>query len=315
MERRRQWITTHEWMVKPTAQTEWVDGQGLLIWLAEVFSALGMGLYLVALFYNNWWGQLAGWFIIVGLKLPFHFFYLGRPWRFWRAIPPFTSAWKTSWLARGMFFTLMYSAFALVQLITTYQLEHNLVAASSVGMVTAIDWVMRFLAGLFMLLTGIYCGFAMSYCKSIPFWNTGMLPIVFVIMGLADGLGLIMGVGLITGGVDFHAIESASRIFLLVNALLISTYLINASYQSKTGEYSVKELLVGKSAVVFWVGVIILGIVAPMAISVISLYAGELSPPLLVLAVLSHTIGAFSLKYCVLKVGIYRPVLSKLPTF
>jgi hypothetical protein len=43
MEKRRQWITTHEWMVKPTAQTEWVDGQGLLIWLAEVFSALGMG--------------------------------------------------------------------------------------------------------------------------------------------------------------------------------------------------------------------------------------------------------------------------------
>jgi len=315
MEKRRQWITTHEWMVKPTAQTEWVDGQGLLIWLAEVFSALGMGLYLVALFYNNWWGQLAGWVIIVGLKLPFHFFSLGRPWRFWRAIPPFTSAWKTSWLARGMFFTIMYSVFALVQLITTYQLEHNLVAPGSIGFVTALDWVMRGLAGFFMLLTGIYCGFAMSYCKSIPFWNTGMLPIVFVIMGLADGLGLIMGIGLITGGVDFHAIESASRLFLMVNALLITTYLINASYQSKTGDYSVKQLLVGKSALVFWLGVIILGIIAPMAISILSLYAGELSPPLLVLAVIAHTVGAFSLKYCVLKVGIYRPVLSNRPAF
>ena len=315
MEKRRQWITTHEWMVKPTAQTEWVDGQVLLIWLAEVFSALGMGLYLVALFYNNWWGQLAGWLIIVGLKLPFHFFYLGRPWRFWRAIPPFTSAWKTSWLARGMFFTIMYSVFALVQLITTYQLEHHLVAQGSIGFVSALDWVMRGLAGFFMLLTGIYCGFAMSYCKSIPFWNTGMLPIVFVIMGLADGLGLIMGIGLITGGVDFHAIESASRLFLMVNALLITTYLINASYQSKTGDYSVKQLLVGKSALVFWLGVIILGIIAPMAISILSLYAGELSPPLLVLAVIAHTVGAFSLKYCVLKVGIYRPVLSNRPAF
>lgn len=315
MEKRRQWITTHEWMVKPTAQTEWIDGQGLMIWLAEVFSALGMGLYLVALFLDNWWGQLAGWIIIVGLKLPFHFFYLGRPWRFWRAIPPFTNAWKTSWLARGMFFTIMYSAFALVQLITTYQLEHQLVAASSLGFITALDWVMRVLAGFFMFLTGIYCGFAMSYCKSVPFWNTGMLPIVFVIMGLADGLGLIMGIGLITGGVDFHAIEAASRIFLLVNAMLIATYLINASYQSITAEYSVKQLIVGKVAVVFWLGVVILGIIAPMAISIVSLYAAELSPALLVTAVISHTIGAFSLKYCVLKVGIYRPILSRVPVY
>lgn len=315
MEKRRQWMVTHEWMVKPTAQTEWIDGQGLMIWLAEVFSALGMGLYLVALFLNNWWGQLAGWFIIVGLKLPFHFFYLGRPWRFWRAIPPFTNAWKTSWLARGMFFTIMYSGFALVQLITTYQLEHQLVGASSIGAVTALDWVMRLLAGFFMFLTGIYCGFAMSYCKSVPFWNTGMLPIVFVIMGLADGLGLVMGIGLITGGVDFHAIEAASRIFLLINAMLIGTYLINASYQSITADYSVKQLIVGRVAVVFWLGVIILGIVVPAVISIISLYAAELSPPLLVIAIISHTIGAFSLKYCVLKVGIYRPILSRVPVY
>jgi formate-dependent nitrite reductase membrane component NrfD len=315
MEKRRQWITTHEWMVKPTAQTEWIDGQGLMIWLAEVFSALGMGLYLVALFLNNWWGQLAGWFIIVGLKLPFHFFYLGRPWRFWRAIPPFTNAWKTSWLARGMFFTIMYSVFALVQLVTTYQLEHQMVAAANIGMVSALDWTMRGLAGFFMFLTGIYCGFAMSYCKSVPFWNTGMLPIVFVIMGLADGLGLIMGIGLITGGVDFHSIEAASRIFLLVNAMLIATYLINASYQSITAEFSVKQLIVGKVALIFWLGVVFLGIVAPMAISIISMYAKELSPPLLVTAVVAHTVGAFSLKYCVLKVGIYRPILSRVPVF
>ena len=47
---RRQWIVTHEWMVKPMRQTEWIQGKGMLVWLAEVFSALGMGLYLVGLF-------------------------------------------------------------------------------------------------------------------------------------------------------------------------------------------------------------------------------------------------------------------------
>ena len=87
----RQWIVTHEWMVNPMQQTEWIEGQGLLIWLAEVFSSLGTGLYIVSLFASSWspklawWGALVGWIIVVGLKLPLHFLYLGRPWRFWRA--------------------------------------------------------------------------------------------------------------------------------------------------------------------------------------------------------------------------------------
>ena len=66
----RQWIVPHEWMTKPTAQTEWIEKQGLLVWLSEVFSALGTGLYLVSIFVNNWWGALIGFLIVMLLKLP-----------------------------------------------------------------------------------------------------------------------------------------------------------------------------------------------------------------------------------------------------
>ena len=93
-ETRRQWITTHEWMVKPMRQTEWISGQGILVWLAEVFSALGMGTYLVGLVAGiwgisawAWWTTVVGWTLIVIFKLPLHFLYLGRKRNFWRAIP------------------------------------------------------------------------------------------------------------------------------------------------------------------------------------------------------------------------------------
>jgi|AMWB02.1.fsa_nt_gi formate-dependent nitrite reductase membrane component NrfD len=309
----RQWIVTHEWMVKPMQQTEWIEGQGILIWLAEVFSALGMGLYLVSLVVGNWWGCVAGYLIIMGLKMPLHFVYLGRPFRFWRALPPFTKAWRTSWMARGFFFCTAFAVFGLIQIITMYMIQHNMGG----GLVFAIDWIASVIAGVLMLLTGIYCGFMMSFCKSVPFWNTGLLPIVFVIMGIADGLALIMAIGLLAGEpVEFfHKMEIASRWGLIVNAVLIGTYLINASYQSVTAELSVKQLVVGRVATAFWVGVVILGISIPLIISIASIWAGELSPPLLVLAILCHTVGAFALKYCVLKVGIYRPILSKAPVF
>ena len=88
--------------------------EGLLIWLAEVFSSLGTGLYLVSIFVSNWWGALVGWLIVIGLKLPLHLIYLGKPWRFWRAMPPFTNAWRTSWIARGTFFTVVFSRLGLL---------------------------------------------------------------------------------------------------------------------------------------------------------------------------------------------------------
>jgi formate-dependent nitrite reductase membrane component NrfD len=308
----RQWLVTHEWMVKPTRQTDWIDGRGLLVWLAEVFSALGTGLYLVSLFVGSWWGALAGWALIVVFKLPLHLLYLGKPLRFWRAIPPFTKAWRTSWLARGMFFTIVFTLFGAIQLVTTYLLRHDVLAASAVSSINVLDWVVKILAGLFAVLTGIYAGFAMSYCKSIPFWNTGLLPIVFVIMAVADGMALVMGIGLVGSGIDINAIEAASRVALIINALLIMTYLVNASYQSTTAGLSVRELVVGRVAVAFWPGVVLSGIAIPLGISLASLFVGEASRPLLVIAIVFHTVGAFALKYCVLKVGICRPLLPKL---
>ena len=232
---RRQWITTHEWMVKPMRQKEWISGKGILVWLAEVFSALGMGTYLVGLLAGiseittwAWWATVLGWALIVLFKLPLHLIYLGKPLRFWRAIPPFTKAWKTSWLARGMFFSIVFTAAGFVQIVLWYLLHWVDLSASAADVVTVFAWVVGIIAGVFILLTGVYCGFAMSYCKSLPFWNTGLLPIVFVIMGIADGLALTMGVNLITGADEaaISSLESWSRILLVVNALLIAGYLV-----------------------------------------------------------------------------------------
>ena len=297
----RQWIVTHEWMVNPMQQTEWIEGRGLLIWLAEVFSSLGTGLYLVSIFVSNWWGALAGWLIVIGLKLPLHVIYLGKPMRCWRAMPPFTNAWRTSWIARGTFFTAVFSLLGLLQLITSH-------FSSGSG----IDILMKVVAGFFCVLTAVYCGFMMSFCKSLPFWNTGVLPIVIMNAGIADGLALLIGLGMIAGGVNFAAVETVTRVLLLFDVLLISTLVMNGSYQSATAGFSSKELTSGRTALVFWVGTVLMGIIVPLGISLQTLGGtGETTHGLMIAAVVAHTIGAFGLKYCILKVGIYEPILPK----
>jgi formate-dependent nitrite reductase membrane component NrfD len=307
---RRQWMVSHEWMVKPMKQTEWIQGQGILIWLAEVASALGTGLYLVSIFVNNWWGALIGWFIVVGIKLPLHFIYLGKPFRFWRALPPFTRAWRTSWIARGFFFTTLYSGVGLLQLATSYLiLNPSGLSSSALSTIFVIDVAVKILAGILIILTAVYNGFMMSFCKSVPFWNTGLLPIVILNAGIADGMALMIGIGLYSGGVDVMALEGVTRILLLVNIILIGTYLLNATYGADTAKLSAKELLLGKNAIPFWVGLVILGITLPLAISLAPYFVGEVSHSIQIFAIVCHTAGAFALKYCILNVGYYKPLL------
>ena len=254
----------------PCVRKEWISGKGVLVWLAEVFSALGMGLYLVGLIAGlagltagALWATVVGWLLIVLFKLPLHLLYLGRPLRFWRAIPPFTKAWKTSWLARGMFFSIVFAGTGFVQIVCWYVLRHGIVTASAAGAVTVVSWIASIIAGVFILLTGVYCGFAMSYCKSLPFWNTGFLPLVFVIMGVADGLALTMGISLVTHDLGVGTLESWSRALLVVNALLIAGYLIQAYRKHSAAELSAQDLIKGSTAWVFWLGIAILGIITP----------------------------------------------------
>ena len=319
---RRQWIVTHEWMVKPMRQTEWISGQGLLVWLAEVFSALGMGTYLVGLLAGiwgittwAWWTTVVGWILIVVFKLPLHFLYLGRKRNFWRAIPPFTSAWKTSWFARGMFFSVVFTGAGFVQIVLWAFLNPSWFTLSSSvsSLLTVLSWIVGIVAGVFIVAVGMYCGFAMSYCKGVQFWNTGLLPVVFVLMGLADGFALTMGVNLALGGASesvANTLEWCTRILLIVNALLILGYLVQAYRKHHAAEVAALDLIKGSTAWVFWILLVALGIATPLILSFVTMGMSESSAqPILIVAIICHTIGAFALKYSVLKVGIYRSVL------
>lgn len=304
----RQWMVTHDWMIKPTAQTEWIERRGILVWLAEVFTSLGAGLYLVSLIFNNWWGMVAGWVIIMFLKIPLHIIYFGKPLRFWRTVIPFTSAWKTSWFTRGINFNILFGTIVFFQLVVGYIAINVYPGTSWDGLYLGLGIA----GGIFAFLVGIYSGFIMSYCKSMPFWNTGILPIIMLLAGVADGFALMLVVGLADASVDIAAVEAGIRILLGANIIMMAAYVWNATYQSKTARYSAMMLIKGSLAVPFWLGVVLLGMVIPLAISVSGIYTHEASTGLLITAIAFHTIGAVALKYVLLKAGVYTPLLPTL---
>ena len=319
----RQWMVTHKWMLDYTHQSEWIERRGIMVWIAEVFTTLGSGLYLVALFFDifhgsdnlyGFYGMVLAWVIIMALKVPIHLAYFGKPFRFWRTLPPFTKAWKTSWFTRGIVFTVLFGSFAFVQLALAF-ISRDL-GWINLGWLPAhsgLEIVFIVLSVATALVVGVYGGFIMNFCKSVPFWNSKLLPAVFLLGGIADGFGLMVAIAL-AGGDDrvMQIAEIGTRWTLIASALILLAYLISAVRRAPAAKLSVMELVgKGTTALAFWVGVVAFGIIVPLVISIYSMFTAEhVTPVILIIAVICHTLGAFAIKYCLLKVGIHRPILS-----
>jgi sulfite dehydrogenase (quinone) subunit SoeC len=296
MQATRQWMVTHEWMLKGNKQTEWIEKRGILLWLAFYAGGLGGGLYLVSLFFNNVWGMLLGWFIVAVLKGSFHFLYLGKPARFWRlVIHP-----QTSWLSRGMLFVLGFAGLGLMQILASYFLPEQ----------SAAILVLKILSGAFALCVATYTGFVLNEVKGVPFWNLPILPLLFIICGTLGGFGLTVAIGVFDSTVNLGLAETGSRWLLIINSALVAVYLLIASRKDPVSKQSVLFQLTGGIANVFWPGVIALGVVIPLFMAFYTSLAGPGAAGWLITGAACEVLGGMLLRYCLLKSAIYSPVIS-----
>jgi len=289
-------MEAHEWMVRSTYQTEWITRQGIFLWLAMYAGGLGGGLYLVSLYFNSFIGMLVSLLIVAGLKGGFHFAYLGKPLRFWRIL--FRP--KTSWLTRGFIFVVLFVGFAAIQLMLSFSLPG-----------TPWEVLFKVLTGLMAIGVIVYTGFVLNTVKAVSLWNSPLLPLLFAVCGLLGGFGLSTVIALYGGHADLHAAETGSSWLLVINFLLIAVYLWRTVQKDETGKKSVMDQMRGKVAPAFWIGVIGLGIAAPLAVTLFGYFSGEVIPGILIAGVICEITGGLSLRYCLLKVGIYKPLFPR----
>ncbi len=290
-------MEAHEWMINYTRQTEWIDRRGIFLWIAFYAGGLGGGLYLVSLFFNSLAGMFVSWLIIAVIKGGAHIIYLGKPWRFWRIV----TRPQSSWLARGIIFVFGFILFGAVQLALSYWAPG------------AAEMAFKVLAGVAALAVTIYTGFVLNTVKAVPFWNSTLLPLLFVLCGVLGGFGLAVVIALSGGNINLEAAEAGSRWLLIVNALLIAVYLWTAARRAPTGRLSVLEQMRGHLAPYFWGGIVVLGIFIPLIIGLVGEFGAALHSGVLIAGVVCEIIGGLALRYCVLKAGAYKPLVARQP--
>ena len=286
----------YEWMIEYTAQTEWIEGKGILAWLAFFFVELGAGTFLISSLFGSSLGMVMGWLICALLGGGLHLLYLGHPLRSWRIL--ISTGWKTSWISRGLYFVGFFLVFGAIHVAL------NRFSAPVVGFWVAAD--------LFAFLTIVYGGFAMNYVRDIELWNSGLLPVLFAVAGLWGGAGLTLFSALVSGIRSISDVEHWVRIFLVSYVLLVVIYLLSATYRGLAGKYSVKEIVGGRCSLLFWIMVMGLGLCFPLGVTLWILIAGFAAVPLglLYASIMFELLGDLTLRYCIFKCSFYRPLVE-----
>ena len=284
----------YEFMIKYQQQKDWIDGRGNFIAFAFFLGGISGGLYLASAYFDNLVGMFVAW-LLAGCMGVSYMIHLSHPMRFWRMfMKP-----KTSWIARGFIFIMLFIGFTTLQLILSKWVP------DASGAITAL----KIIAGIFAFAQSIYTGFAVSYVSAIKVWNSAIVPVLFVTCGLTGGLAILLAVMMGQDSSQIVTLENIIRVVLIALAVIVGVYLWNTTYSSTAAKDSVLRLIGGSLAPLFWVGVFLFGIVIPVAISITTLFTGEASSGLLITAIISEIIGGLALRFAILKAGVYTPLL------
>jgi polysulfide reductase chain C len=244
------------WMLRPTAQETWVSGKGIMVWLSFAFGLAGAGSYLVSLLFGSLLALVVSWALVTVLKNLVHLLHAKRPARMWRMVlKP-----GKSWIARGTIITVLFSGFGLLQLLATRFVPG-----------TAGETILKIIAGLMAAGIILYEGCTLGKTRAIPFWNTGMVPLLLTLWAITVGFGFVLAVN--HNGIDEL---TASRVTVGLTASLLgcmALYLWGAMQAGEAAAASVTEIVSGSLAPVFWLLVVLVGTVAPGVILVYGLAA------------------------------------------
>jgi len=284
-------------MVTYTPQEEWIEGKGKFLWLAFFFSEIGAGIYFVSLFMNFPTGWLVGWLVSLLLGGLAHMLYLGKPMRGWRILRQPVS----SELSRGLWVILFFAVIGFFQVIPI--------------VISGLPWrgdgsVLKTIMGIICILAITHGFLTMSVVRALPLWHSSMMIPLSLASGILLGSQTVEWMLFVSGG-EVGVPELWSRWSLLGYMGVLVLFLWGAFHSSDTARVSVKGLLLGESSVVFYVGIVSVGILIPF---IVTLYiwgggTGKIGGGILFLRFACVLLGDLLVRYEIMKGGLYTPLL------
>jgi formate-dependent nitrite reductase membrane component NrfD len=240
------------------------------------------------------------------LGATFLFFDLGRPER----ILTFVTNPRPNALTIGTWSVLIFIILAALQLLVRLRLANAVPKPVHI----AIRWTTAAAATSVM----VYTGLLFQGLDALHFLASPLLPLLFVLSSLSCGIALLLLIGFLRQpeGFSLRPFVRLTRVHLPLLALelvVLVGYLLLMALGTQTAAASVTRLLSGDYSLVFWGGVIALGLALPFGMElVLHNRASWNSMAIYALACMG---GALALRFCFLaaaahpNIGIGPPIV------
>ena len=122
---------------------------------------------------------------------------------------------------------------------------------------------------VFGVAVAMYTGALLGVCKTFPLWNNALLPILFLVSAMSTGAASVLLIGIFRHADEFNRVGVLKKFHFclpVIELVLIAALMFITSSNSVAGWNSVMSLLIGQYAPLFWIGLVLIGLVLPTAL-------------------------------------------------
>ncbi len=232
---------------------------------------------------------------------------LGRPLRLLKALKNV----RTSWISVGAVADAIFVIAKVVYLAPRLDIQGFRPFLVLSGIQTPmVDRSLITIAGISALVVMIYAGLVLSSSRAIPFWRSPFIPAQFFFSGFSTAVALLLIMSFTLGQSLSQHLTTLKLILIATLILTLLCSVVRLLVKQPVADYvseSVDRLVKGNLAKLYLIGVLVIGHIIPLLITMI-LFSEDVAMGLLAVGVMV-LIGGFLLRHTTLRAGLFPPLL------
>ena len=220
----------------------------------------------------------------------------------------YTSFQITSPMSWGAWILVVVYPFSIMQILSTvrsgYPLLGSLVDKLALGK-SIVDWCERYRTEIayavipFAVALGIYTGILLSAFGARPFWNNGVLGLLFLVSGLSTAAALVVLIARQKS--EKELFTRLDLVLIFAEIALVALVLISLASGSGQHIEALQSIMGGSYTFSFWVLFVTIGLLIPLLLEVLEI--SGISKSLAMLAPVLVLFGGYALRQVVMDAG------------
>ncbi|CWW42928.1 cytochrome c nitrite reductase subunit NrfD [Haemophilus influenzae] len=250
---------------------------------------------------------------LIGLTLLI--FHLTRPWTFWKLMFNYQF---NSVMSMGVMLFQIYMLFLVIWGVVIFKKEIEALinrfmpklqfVMKLIGIAERITSPVEVILFILAAVLGAYTGFLLSALISYPMLNNPVLPALFLASGTSSGIAATFLIILIAGKLkgdshESHFIHKFEVPIMVTELGLIVCFFVGLHFGGGQKTVALHNALSGFWGAIFWVGVLIIGILIPLIANMFVNDRLKYNRNFIILVSIFDLIGVFCLRFFILYAG------------